>query len=140
MAPETPLPMTRPMLPGTRVLIAEDHPDTRDVYASGLRRQGADVLEAGSAQVALLMLQQERPDVMVVDIELPEVDGFDLLRAVRALPEEEGGKTPAVALTVHNEPEARARSIVTGFQLHLAKPIAPEDLARILAGLLNLPG
>jgi CheY-like chemotaxis protein len=130
-------PGTRQMLRGVRVLMLEDHRDTREVYANGLRRQGAEVLEAASAQVAMLMVQQEKPDVLVVDLELPDVDGRDFLRAVRALPPDAGGRTPAVALTVHNQQEVRAQSIFAGFQLHLAKPMDPLELARLLAGLLG---
>lgn len=94
--------------------------------------------EAESAQAALLLVEHHRPDLMIVDIELPEIDGCAFLKAVRRLPEKSGGRTPAVALTVHNEPEDRRRSIATGFRLHLAKPVTAGQLAYKLATLLSL--
>lgn len=124
-------------LQGVTVLILEDHKDTREMYAANLRGQGAAVHEAGTAQTAMLLLQEKRPDVMLVDLELPDVDGWHFVKAVRQLDPEEGGKTPAIALTVHNTPEARGRTLTSGFQLHLQKPMDPEELTRIIAGLLT---
>src|SRR5690349_14026606 len=116
-------PAPRGRLKGVKVLLLEDHKDTREMYASNLRRQGAVVLEAATAQTAMLLLQEKRPDVMLVDLELPDVDGWHFVKAVRQLKPEDGGKTPAVALTVHNTAEARGRTLTSGFQLHLQKPM-----------------
>lgn len=126
------------VLDGVKLLLLEDHEDTRQTLATGLRRHGADVYEAGSAQAALLLVEHNRPDLMVVDIELPEIDGVDFLKAVRRLPGESGARTPAVALTVHNQPDDRRRSILAGFRLHLAKPMTAGELASKLATLLRL--
>lgn len=126
------------MLEGIRILMLEDHADTRHVYATALRQHGAVVHEAGSAQVALILLQLERPDLMLLDIELPDADGYAFYEAVRRLSLEGGGQTPAVALTVRNTATDRAESVKRGFRLHLVKPIDPDELCRILGGLMKL--
>lgn len=126
------------ILDGLKLLLLEDHADTRESLAVGLRGYGADVVEADSAQAALLLVESHHPDLLVVDIELPEVDGWSFLRALRKLPRESGGRTPAVALTVHNEPEDRRRSILSGFRLHLAKPMTAGQLAGKVETLLSL--
>jgi CheY-like chemotaxis protein len=128
--------MSRPALLGTTILVVEDHDETRDTIAEVLTQAGAHVLAAASAQAAILMLEDERPNLLVSDIEMPDVDGWSLVRTVRALPPERGGLTPAVALTVHNSREDRAKSLRAGFQLHLPKPFEPEPLADLLAALL----
>jgi CheY-like chemotaxis protein len=84
------------------------------------------------------MVERERPDVLLVDLEMPEVDGYGFLRAVRRLPAARGGQAPAVALTAHNSPEDKRRSLLHGFRVHLAKPITGARLAQVLAGLLAL--
>jgi CheY-like chemotaxis protein len=126
------------MLGGMRILHVEDHGDTRDLYATALRRNGAAVFEAASAQVALILLQRELPDLILMDIELPDADGYALLEAVRKLPVEAGGQTPAVVLSVRNTPTDRAESMKRGCRLHLVKPIEPDELCRVLGGLMKL--
>ena len=80
--------------------MVDDHDETREAVSETLKGGGARVLNAHSAQAALLTLEQERPDLLVTDLEMPEVDGWELLLCVRALPPERGGRTPAFALTV----------------------------------------
>lgn len=126
------------MLSGVTVLFVEDHDDTRDAIARELRAEGARVLTAESAQVGLLLVEREKPDVLLVDLEMPEVDGYAFLRAVRRLPGSMGGQAPAVAFTAHNLPQDKRKSLLHGFRLHLAKPMTGERLAQVLAGLLAL--
>jgi CheY-like chemotaxis protein len=126
------------ILNGVTVLFVEDHDDTRETVARELSEQGARVLTAESAQIGLLAVERERPDVLLVDLEMPEVDGWGFLRAVRRMPAARGGHTPAVALTAHNSSADKRRSLLNGFKLHLAKPIGGERLAQVLAGLLAL--
>jgi CheY-like chemotaxis protein len=126
------------ILNGVTVLFVEDHDDTRESVARELSEQGARVLTAESAQIGLLAVERERPDVLLVDLEMPEVDGWGFLRAVRRMPATRGGRTPAVALTAHNSPGDKRRSLLNGFKLHLAKPVGGERLAQVLAGLLAL--
>ena len=125
----------RQPLGGVRVLVVDDHEDTRDAVAAALQREGAQVFTASSAQEALLRVESDRPDVLLADLEMPEVDGWALLRAVRSLPRERGGQTPAAALTIHNTPEDRGRSLRAGFRLHLATPCDPRELVDLVAAL-----
>ena len=125
-------------LDGVTVMLVEDHEDSRRALAEGLRGHGAKVMEAASAQVGLLLVQEHRPALIVADLELPEVDGYGFLKALRRLPEDAGGCTPAIALTVHNDPKDRRRSLLAGFRAHLAKPMSPTELAQKLASFLVL--
>jgi CheY-like chemotaxis protein len=76
-----------------------------------------------------------RPDVLVSDIGMPDEDGYELIRRVRRLKPEEGGRTPAVALTAYARDEDRRKAVRAGFQTHLAKPAAPDKLAEAVASL-----
>jgi CheY-like chemotaxis protein len=120
------------------ILIVEDHDDTRETYAAMLRRQGATVYEAGSAQVGMFLLQCHLPSLMLVDVNLPDGTGYDFLEAVRRLPSDRGGQTPAVAITARDSMNDRARSLMTGFKLHLTKPVEPERLTQVVGGLVVL--
>jgi CheY-like chemotaxis protein len=122
-------------LAGVRVLLVEDHRDTCLTYAEGLRRLGAEVSTAFTAQMALLALQLKAPDVLVVDIGLPDVDGNDFLRHVRARRPAPGWDTPAIALTAFNSPQDRLATLDAGFRLHVAKPIEPDTLAGLVSRL-----
>jgi CheY-like chemotaxis protein len=138
MAPESKGRFAARILAGVTVLFVEDHDDTREAVARDLTEHGARVITARSAQTGLLMVEREHPDVLLVDLEMPEVDGYGFLRAVRRLPPARGGQAPAVALTAHNTPEDKRRSLLNGFRVHLAKPITGVRLAQVLAGLLAL--
>jgi CheY-like chemotaxis protein len=124
-----------PSLAGLRVLVVDDEPDARDLVARILSRCGAEVTLAGSAREAAERLPAERPDVLLSDIGMPDQDGYALIRQVRALPPERGGQTPAVALTAFARGEDRERALAEGFQLHVAKPVEPADLAAAVAAV-----
>jgi signal transduction histidine kinase len=113
---------------GARVLLVDDDADTRAFLATALEAAGADMRVASSARAALEQIPVWRPDVIVSDIAMPEEDGYDFIRRVRALPEAEGGRTPAVALTALARPRDRVRALAAGFQTHLPKPIDPSEL------------
>ena len=125
-------------LKNLKILIVEDHADTREVYAQMLRAQGAVVFEAATAQVAMFMVQSHRPDLLLVDLGLPDASGYDLLEAIRRLAPEDGGRTPAIALTARQTTYDRAQSLMSGFKLHLAKPVEPERLGQIIGGMVVL--
>jgi signal transduction histidine kinase/ActR/RegA family two-component response regulator len=122
-------------LDGVRVLVVDDEEDARALVAIVVEQRGAEVASAGSAAEALALLETFRPDVLVSDIGMPGRDGYDLIRAVRALPPERGGRTPAVALTAYARVEDRVRAIRAGYQLHVPKPVEPEELVVVVASL-----
>ena len=126
---------TMPPLVGMRVLAVDDDEDTLEMLSLFLRRAGAEVAVASSAAAALEALERLRPDVLVADIGMPEVDGYELIRRVRALGAERGGLTPAVALTAYAGEPDRARALRSGFQGHLTKPVAPDALIDAVANL-----
>jgi len=110
-------------------------PDTRDLLSFSLRNYGAEVTALGSASEALAAIQRDKPDVLVSDIGLPGDDGYSLIRKVRALDEDRGGRVPAAALTAFARSEDRTRALRSGFQIHLAKPIDPNELMAAIASL-----
>jgi CheY-like chemotaxis protein len=84
------------------------------------------------------MLQRERPTVLCADIAMPVVDGFEFLRRVRALPVDQGGATPAIALTAYVRGEDGERALSAGFQMHLRKPVEPIELVTACANLAEM--
>lgn len=127
-----------PMLEGVRVLLVEDDRDSREALEVLLARQcGATVTAAGSVREALDAFQRERPDVLISDIGMPQEDGFALIRQVRALAPERGGRVPALALTGYARKQDRTRALAAGYQAHLAKPVDPDELSRVLTKLLS---
>jgi signal transduction histidine kinase len=129
-------------LDGVCVLVVEDEPDTRELIARLLIEYAAEVTTVASAREALDLLPRERPDVIISDIGMPLQDGYDLIRSIRELPTEQGGKTPALALTAFARSEDRTRAVLAGYQMHLAKPVEPSELIAMvasLAGRTSLP-
>ena len=117
------------------VLVVDDEADARDVLATLLESWNVLVSTASSAQEALEKVIKERPDIVISDIGMPAEDGCQLLRNIRRLPPAEGGRTPAIALTAYARAEERSKSLVAGFNLHLAKPVEPAELLDALASL-----
>jgi PAS domain S-box-containing protein len=122
-------------LDGVRVIVVDDEADTRDLLSFSLRNYGAEVRALGSASEALAAIQQDKPDVLVSDIGLPGDDGYALIRQVRALDEDRGGRVPAAALTAYAKDEDRTRAIAAGFQAHVTKPVELTELASVVASL-----
>ncbi len=129
-----------PQLVGLRVLIVDDESDTRDLLRAVMERCGCEVTTLGSAAEALAALQQTNPDVLISDIGMPEEDGYTLIRKVRALPTDRGGRTPAIALTAYARAEDRVRALMAGFQVHVPKPVEPMELAAVVASLTRRNG
>ena len=121
-------------LQGLVVLLIEDFTDARETTAAALAAGGAEVLEAGSAQEAMVVLDARTPDVMLCDIGMPDEDGYSLIRRVRERPGR-SGQIPAAALTAWTEPEDRDRALSSGFQLHLHKPVQPDALVEAVGRL-----
>jgi len=133
--------MSEPHCPGLRdkcVLIVDDDVDTCEMLGIVLERSGARVAFAKSAAEALTTFQQERPHVLLLDLGLPDEDGFTLLRKVRGLPVSEGGAVPAIALTGYSGFEDREQTRRAGFQGHLVKPVGFSDLLDSVARALRL--
>jgi signal transduction histidine kinase len=120
-------------LRGLKVLVVDDDADAREVLREMLSRVGVDVATAASAAEAFTLLDSRRPHVILSDIAMPEEDGFSLVRRVRSLAPEAGGRIPAVALSAYARDEDRRQSLAAGFQAHLAKPVEPHELVSTLA-------
>jgi CheY-like chemotaxis protein len=116
-------------LPSVHVLVVDDSSVIREVLTRMLQWHGATVTAVGTAERALDLLEQLRPDVLLSDLEMPKKDGYWLIGRVRALAPDRGGLTPAACLTGCTDPEDRARVLRAGFQYHIAKPV---DLSRLL--------
>ena len=123
-------------LDGVRAIVADDDAEGLVLAETILTRAGADVRTCRSAPEALDLLQQWRPDVLVSDIEMPGEDGYSLIRKVRALPVEQGGATPAIALTAYGRSQDRLRSVTAGFNMHVPKPADPGELVAIVASVV----
>jgi signal transduction histidine kinase/CheY-like chemotaxis protein len=115
-------------LAGLTVLVVDDEPDARELVACVLAEANATVFAASSAEEGFALLRSRRPDVIVCDIGMPERDGYEFIRDVRGLPSADGGRTPAIALTAFARSEDRTRAMLAGYQVHVSKPIEPEEL------------
>ncbi|YAF98489.1 MAG: PAS domain S-box protein [Nodularia sp. CChRGM 3473] len=124
-----------PTLKGLRVLVVDDEPDARQLLTTILGQYGAQVMAAASTFEALVALEEFHPDVLVSDIGMPQEDGYTLIRKLRALSQEQGGRIPAVALTAYARAEDRTQALLAGFQLHVPKPVNPTELAAVVANL-----
>ena len=122
-------------LAGVSVVVVDDEEDARVLLGTLLRRMGAAVRIAGSADEALTLVERERPDVLLSDIEMPGEDGYTLIRRLRMLPAGRGSDVPAAAVTAYARAEDRERALAAGFQRHVAKPIEPESLADLVLEL-----
>ena len=122
-------------LDGVRVLLVEDNLDTLDMLRFIFDEFGAEVITATSADEALDALDRFRPDALVSDIAMPDRDGYDLIHDIRSREPERGGKIPAVAVTAYARAEDRVRVLAAGFQMHIAKPIDPDELIAVVASL-----
>jgi CheY-like chemotaxis protein len=122
-------------LRGLKVLVVDDDVEAHEPIRRVLEDYGAEVVAVRSATAALDAIPQHLPDVLVSDISMPGRDGYDLIRAVRALPRHRGGATPAIALTAFGTAEERARALNAGYMNHFAKPVEATVLVAVVAGL-----
>jgi CheY-like chemotaxis protein len=121
-----------------RVLIVDDEPDAREVLMLALSQTGAAVRAAATVSEALEVFDEWKPSVLVSDIGMPSEDGYDLIRRIRARDVERGGRIPALALTGYASTDDAARALAAGYQTHLAKPVAPNDLVNAVATLVKI--
>jgi signal transduction histidine kinase/ActR/RegA family two-component response regulator len=126
-------------LDGLRVLVVDDEPEARELFASILETAGARVVTAGSASDALAILVGAVQDVLVSDIEMPDQDGYELVGKALALAHDRGGRLNTIAVTAYARTEDRLRALNHGYQWHLSKPVEPSELVSVVASLANAP-
>ncbi|WP_088889281.1 ATP-binding protein [Leptolyngbya ohadii] len=119
-------------LAGLQILVVDDEADMLSLAEFVLSQQGAQVTVAHSAAEALLKLSQSIPDVLLCDIGMPEMDGYTLMRQIRARSPEAGGTISAIALTAYAGEYDRRQALAAGFQYHVSKPVAPEELVKAI--------
>jgi signal transduction histidine kinase/AmiR/NasT family two-component response regulator len=124
-----------PSLTGIRVLIVDDEPDVRELMVAALEHSGATVTAVGSAADALKVLSRADVDVLLADIAMPGQDGYDLIKATRALSSSRAARVPAAAVTACARDDERQRALAAGFQRHVPKPVQPETLVLTVAAL-----
>ncbi|BAZ09001.1 multi-sensor hybrid histidine kinase [Calothrix sp. NIES-4071] len=127
-------------LDGLSVLVVDDEADTRQWISVVLTQCGASVFTVGETRKALEALEEIRPDVLISDIGMPGEDGYALMRKIRELEPDMGGRIPAVALTGYARVEDYKEAMDAGFQLHVAKPIRATELIAVVASLGQLSG
>lgn len=125
-----------PDLNGVKVLLVDDERDTRELIAFILEQSGAVVTQAASAVEALRVMPQFQPNLLLSDIGMPEVDGYMLMRQIRAMSPEMGGTIPAIALTAYAAEVDYQQAIAAGFEQHITKPVEPAKLIRAIANLI----
>jgi PAS domain S-box-containing protein len=122
---------------GIRILIVDDDNDSREMLQYALEDTKALIMTAPSAGEALALFPTFEPDILISDLGMPEMDGYDLIGQIRALPSENGGRTPAIALTGYVGAEEEKRVYSSGFDIHLAKPVDFNRLMEIINNLLH---
>jgi CheY-like chemotaxis protein len=131
------------VLNGLRVLVVDDNVDTLELVTIILGEYGTEVITAASATEAIEAITQGargaitqlKPNILISDIAMPGVDGYSLIRKVRTLSSERGGRIPAIALTAYASEEERTRILAAGFQMHIPKPVEPSELVAVVAKL-----
>jgi CheY-like chemotaxis protein len=124
-------------LAGVRVLAVDDQEDALAMLRDALEAAGADVTTAIAAEDAIKLIEMAPPDVLVSDIAMPGMNGFELIRRVRASADVRAQRLPAAAITAYARPEDRALALESGFQVHVPKPIDPSEVVRIVGSLAH---
>lgn len=128
---QSPLPLA-----GLNILVVEDDDDSRVYFTTVLEADGATVVPVPSAAAALKVLPELQPDVLISDIGMPGEDGYTLIRKVRALKPDNGGRVLAIALTAYGDRNSCVHALESGFQTHVSKPVDPDELVEIVANLV----
>ena len=126
-----------PKLVGIHVLAVDDDPDALSPLTEILELSGARVTTVDSGAQVLELLGTLRPDVLVADIGLPVMDGLEMIRRLRELPDSSARNTPAIALTAYARSRDRVRALESGFQTHMAKPADPAELVAAIGALVK---
>lgn len=124
-------------LQGIQVLVVDDDADNLELITFILEQSGAVVTSVSSAEEALQLFYQTQPNILIADLGMPRMDGYTLIRQVRALPPEIGGQIPAIALTAYAAEIDRQKALEAGFQLHIPKPLEPESLVNAIVQITS---
>jgi two-component system CheB/CheR fusion protein len=127
----------RPIPKGLRVLVVDDQSEARELLVLMFEQQGARVKAASSSAEALQLLKGWHPAVLIADIGMPDMDGYQLIRHIRELPQNSERQIPAVAVTAYASEADRKRAYDAGYQSHIAKPFPPEKLMAVVARLVE---
>lgn len=125
-------------LANLRILVVDNEADMRELIATILEQTGAQIKVLTSAMEALETLDSFNPDIVISDIGMPEMDGYELLRQIRSRSSEQGGNIPAIALTAYAGEINQQQALAAGFQQHIAKPVEPEELVQAIMNLVKL--
>jgi CheY-like chemotaxis protein len=125
-------------LTGLKILVVDDEVDTRELIAFILEQAGAKVTTAVSAMEALQVIAQTKFDVLVSDIGMPDMDGYMLIRQIRAMQSERNSQIRAIALTAYAGEIDQQQALAAGFQHHIAKPVDPDQLVQVITNLVNV--
>ncbi|MEH1947998.1 MAG: ATP-binding protein [Nostoc sp.] len=128
------------ILAGIQILVVDDDNDTRDFHTFVLEQAGAMVTAVTSAKEALQILAKSEPDMLLSDIGMPEMDGYMLMRQVKALQANQAKQIPAIALTAYAGEINQQQALESGFQKHLSKPVEPDELVKAIATLIGRSG
>lgn len=126
-----------PTLAGLTILVVDDDEDSREIIRRTLLENDASVVAVGSAAEAMKAIGSDAFDLMVSDIGMPEVDGYQLIRHIRQLPAHLGGSIPSVALTAFSREQDRAKALSSGYQAHLSKPVDAGELISVLLSIYD---
>ena len=129
--------MSPSRLSNLTIVVVEDHDDARRYLGLFLNQMGANVVVARNAFEGLEAIKNNHPNLVVSDIKMPGMDGFGLLREIRALGPDAGGSVPVIAMTTHITRADRARILNAGFQAYLPKPFTPDKLVETILTVLN---
>lgn len=121
---------------GINILIVDDDDDSREMLKFLLEIYNAQITAAESAAEALVKFSQTRPDILISDLGMPVMDGYDLIKQIRALPADRGGQVPAIALTGYVSAEEQKKVRAAGFNSHIAKPVEQTELVKVIKSLL----
>ncbi|MDQ5836597.1 MAG: PAS domain S-box protein [Acidobacteriota bacterium] len=125
-------------LDGLKVLVVDDDVDACEMIRATFEHCGSRVKTSVSAAEALALVEDWNPNILVADISMPEMDGYQLIRRVRTLGARDGGGVPAVALTALARVEDRVKALSAGYQMHVSKPVEPDELREVVASLVRV--
>ena len=118
-------------------MVVDDEEDTRYMVGEAVQLYGASVILASSAAEALNELNRRKPDVLISDVGMPDMDGYQLIRTIRSELSPDLQNIPAVALSAFASADDKEKALQAGYRAHIAKPVAVQDLVSVVAGLAN---